>query len=298
MIIEREDVRCQVPGEAQLGEGPVWVARESALYWVDIKRWRIHRWTHETGMLAAWQAPFQIASLAPVRGGGFIAGTVRGFAFVDPEASQYDVIVRPEAEPAGNRFNDGKLDRRGQFWAGTMDDAERQATGALYLFRSAGQPLLVDSGYRVTNGPAFDRAGRRMYHSDSARQTIFQFEITDDGSVGAKRVFAQFESGQGYPDGMTVDCEDCLWVAFWDGWCVRRFSSDGAQIAEVRLPVARPTSCTFGGPRLETLFITSARVHLIDDDLDQQPLAGSLFAFEPGVQGIADTLFERKDLPA
>ena len=137
-----------------------------------------------------------------------------------------------------------------------------------------------------------------MYHSDSARQTIFQFEMNDDGGVGAKRVFAQFEAGEGYPDGMTVDCENCLWVAFWDGWCVRRFSPGGAQIAEVRLPVARPTSCAFGGPRLETLFITSARANLSDEQLDRQPLAGSLFAFEPAVNGIADTLFERKDLPA
>lgn len=298
MIIEREEVRCQVRVDSLLGEGPVWVAREAALYWVDIKRSRIYRWAHATEELSQWQAPFQVGSLAPVAGGGFIAGTVRGFAFVDPSADRYDVIIRPNSEPAGNRFNDGKLDRRGRFWAGTMDDSEQQATGALYLFRPADQPLLIDSGYRVTNGPTFDREGRRMYHSDSARQTIFEFDMNDDGGVGAKRVFAQFEGGDGYPDGMTVDCENCLWVAFWDGWCVRRFSPDGAQIAEVRLPVARPTSCAFGGPRLETLFITSARANLSDEQLDRQPLAGSLFAFEPAVQGIADTLFERKDLPA
>ena len=297
MIIEGAEVRCIVVGDAQLGEGPIWVASESALYWVDILRSRIYRWAQATGETQSWQAPFQVASLAPVAGGGFIAGTARGFAFVDPDADRYEVIVQPASEPAGNRFNDGKLDRRGRFWAGTMDNEEKEATGALYRFSSTGQPLLIDAGYRVTNGPAFDRAGRRMYHSDSARQTVFQFDLDDDGQVGSKGIFAQFETGQGYPDGMTVDSEDCLWVAFWDGWCVRRFSPDGAQIAEVRLSVARPTSCAFGGTDLGTLFITSARVRLGEDDLAEQPLAGSLFALEPGVRGIADTLFDRKELP-
>jgi sugar lactone lactonase YvrE len=298
MIIERERVRCHVVGDALLGEGPIWVPSEGSLYWVDIKGQRLFCWTAATGETESWVPPFQIASLAPVAGGGFIAGTVNGFAFVDPRAGHYDVIVRPPSEPTGNRFNDGKLDRRGRFWAGTMDDAERQATGSLYRFVPGAEPLLIDSGYRVTNCPAFNLAGTRMYHTDSGRQTIFRFDLDEQGDVTGKQVFAQFEGGHGYPDGMTVDAEDCLWVAFWDGWCLRRFAPTGNQIAEVAMPVARPTSCTFGGADLATLFVTSARVNLSEVKLSRQPLAGSIFALEPGVRGVADTPFDRKHLPS
>lgn len=291
-------MRCHVAGDALLGEGPVWVAHEGALYWVDIKGPRVFCWTEATGTTESWTPPFQIASLAPVAGGGFIAGTIRGFASIDPRAERYDVIVRPEHEAAGNRFNDGKLDRLGRFWAGTMDDAEREATGALYRFAGAQAPVAIDSGYRVTNGPAFNVAGTRMYHTDSARQTIFRFDLDARGEVTGKQVFAQFADGQGYPDGMTVDAEDCLWVAFWDGWCVRRFAPSGEQIGEIAMPVARPTSCVFGGSDLATLFVTSARVNLSEAELGTQPLAGSLFSIEPGVSGVADTPFDRKQLPS
>ena len=296
MIYERDDVRCLVEGDAQLGEGPVWVEREDALYWVDIVTSRIFRWLARSGETTCWHPPFQVASLAPVAGGGFIAGTARGFAFVDPASERYEVIARPAAEPAGNRFNDGKLDRSGRFWAGTMDDAEQEATGALYRFEPAAEPRLIEGGYRVTNGPAFDLAGHRMYHTDTARQSISMFDLGEDGEVANKRLFARFEPSQGYPDGMTIDGEDCLWVAFWDGWCLRRFSPDGEQIAEVPLPVGRPTSCVFGGADLATLFITTARVKLSDGDLAGQPLAGSIFALESGVRGVADTLFDPRHL--
>jgi sugar lactone lactonase YvrE len=297
MIIERDRVRCLVAGDALLGEGPVWAASEGALYWVDIKGQQLFCWHEATGQAESWSPPFQVASLAPVSGGGFIAGTVHGFAYVDPRAGRYEPIVRPDDEPAGNRFNDGKLDRQGRFWAGTMDDAEQEATGALYRHDPAGSPLQVERDYRVTNGPAFSVGGDRMYHTDSARQTIYCFDLDTDGSATGKQIFANFGDSHGYPDGMTVDAEDCLWVAFWDGWCVRRFAPSGEQLIEVAMPVARPTSCTFGGSDLGTLFVTSARIHLSEDELAAQPMAGSLFAFEPGVRGIADTPFNRKHLP-
>lgn len=298
MTIERDRVRCHVVGDSLLGEGPVWVVREGALYWVDIKCQRLFCWTEATGETESWTPPFQIASLAPIAGGGFIAGTIKGFAYIDPRAGRYDVVVRPLEEPTGNRFNDGKLDRLGRFWAGTMDDAEQEASGALYRFAPGQEPVQIDSGYRVTNGPAFNLAGTRMYHTDSGRQTIFRFDLEARGEVSGKQVFAQFEEGHGYPDGMTVDAEDCLWVAFWDGWCLRRFAPSGEQIGEIAMPVARPTSCTFGGSDLSTLFVTSARLNLTADELAKQPLAGSLFALEPGADGVADTPFDRKHLPS
>ena len=276
---------------ALLGEGPVWVAREGALYWVDIKGPAIFRWTEATGSTQYWTPPFRVGSLAPRAAGGFVAGTEHGFAIVDPDADRYELLHDPEPEFPRNRFNDGKLDRHGRFWAGTMDDDQVHARGALYRLDPDLGSTRIDEGYQVTNGPAFDRDGTTMFHNDSAARTIYAFDLAPDGGAHGKREFARFAEHEGYPDGMTVDAEGCLWVACWDAWCVRRFAPDGTRQGEVRLPVERPTSCAFGGAQLERLFVTSARIGLDDAALARQPAAGDLFALDVGVRGIADTLF-------
>lgn len=284
-------VQCVADVGAVLGEGPVWVASENALYWVDIKGLAIFR-LDSAGDVQQWHTPFRIASLAPRRGGGFIAGTDRGFATVDLDAMRFDPIVHPEPDRTTNQFNDGKLDRQGRFWAGTMDDDERAATGALYCLSTNQSWRRADDGYRVTNGPAFDRSGRLMYHNDSALRTTYVFDLDEDGRATDRRVFANYGPGDGYPDGMTVDAEDCLWIAFWDGWCVRRYSPAGECLAKITLPVQKPTSCAFGGPGLDRLYVTSASVGLSVRDRAEQPCAGGLFMLELGCSGIADTLFE------
>jgi sugar lactone lactonase YvrE len=149
----------------------------------------------------------------------------------------------------------------------------------------------VDDGYRVTNGPAFSPDGRIMYHSDSARQVIYAFDLDEDGNAAKKREFARFGEGDGYPDGMTVDSEGCLWSAFWDGWCVRRFSPDGECIRKIDVPVQKPTSCAFGGPALDRLYVTSASIGLDEKALAMQPCAGGLFLLEPGAGGVAEVPF-------
>jgi len=143
----------------------------------------------------------------------------------------------------------------------------------------------------VTNGPAFSRDGGTMYHTDSARQTVYAFDLAEDASASNRRVHLQFGEGDGYPDGMTVDAEDCLWIAFWDGWCVRRFSPAGERLAELRVPAQRPTSCAFGGPDLDQLFITTASRDLTAEERAGQPCAGGLFMTSPGVTGLAEPLF-------
>jgi sugar lactone lactonase YvrE len=257
---------------------------------VDIKGRRIFRRSAE-GALTEWATPLRVGSLAPREEGGFVAGTEHGFAFVDPEADRYDVLIDPERDRTTNRFNDGKLDRRGCFWAGTMDDEEKTATGALYRLCARLDPVRVDDGYKVTNGPAFSRDGRTMYHNDSALQITYAFDLDESGDASNRRVFARFGKGEGYPDGMTVDAEGCLWIAFWDGWCLRRLSPDGECIATVDVPVQRPTSCAFGGAGLGELFVTSARIGLDEAALADQPLAGGLFLLDPGVRGLADGAF-------
>lgn len=289
MECDRE-ARCVADVRAVLGEGPVWVEREQAIYWLDIKGRKILRLL-ETGELTQWETPLRVGSIAPRLGGGFIAGTEEGFAEIDLDDGRFQVFHNPEGHLPGNRFNDGKTDRLGRFWAGTMDDKETQAVGSLYRLDADRSCHRIDEGYRVTNGPAFDPSGTLMYHNDSARRVIYAFELSVDGEPGERRILARFGEGDGYPDGMTVDSQGCLWVAFWDGWCIRRLSPGGEVMETLDLPVQRPTSCAFGGPELDRLYVTSATIGLDKDALEMQPCAGGLFLLEAGARGVPQVPF-------
>lgn len=275
------DVRCT------LGEGPIWDARAGVVWFVDIERSQVHRFDPTTGARAIWTAPCRVGSIAVRARGGFVAGTQDGFALVDPDAGTFEVIDHPEAHLPDNRFNDGKADPHGTFWAGTMDDRKLDRTGVLYALHADRSWAAIDLGYRITNGPAFSPDGRTLYHTDTLDQTTFAFDLTGDGSIANRRVFRDWRDVRGKPDGVTTDCEGHLWVAFWGGWCVRRVAPDGTIVGEHPLPVSNVTSAAFGGPDLDRLFVTSARAELSDDELAEQPLAGGLFEIvAPGVRGL------------
>src|ERR1051325_2047584 len=248
---------CVADVKAVLGEGPIWIGREEALYWVDIPEQRLFRWSEAEGVRIR-ELGAHLCSLAPRQAGGFIGAGYDGFVEIETETGSITKLGNPEPELATNRFNDGKVDREGRFWAGTMDRFEREASGSLYRLDPDLAVTRIDSGYRVTNGPAFSLDGRTMYHSDSALGRIYAFDLAADGRASNRRVFAEFGEADGYPDGMTVDSDDCLWVAFWDGWCVRRLSPAGERLQQLPVPVQRPTSCMFGGAGLDRLFVTSA----------------------------------------
>lgn len=283
-------IRLAADVQALLGEGPLWVEREAALYWVDIKGRRILR-LDESG-LRQWSTSMRVGSIAPRADGGFIAGTDEGlFALELADEAVFTPIGNPEANLPDNRFNDGKVDRHGHFWAGTMDDTEKASVGSLYRVGPDRRWVKADEGYAVTNGPAFNRAGDILYHTDSARRTIYRFALSPGGDLGPRETFLRFTGDEGYPDGMTVDAEDCLWVAFWDGWAVRRFSPAGEELAKIDVPAQRPTSVAFGGRALDRLYITSARIGLDEAALAAQPVAGGLFMCQPGISGIAEAPF-------
>jgi xylono-1,5-lactonase len=283
-------VECVADVRATLGEGPVWVAAERALYWVDINGRMIFRLS-EAGERREWPTPMRVGSIAPRAGGGFIAGTDQGIALIDLEQDGFEVVANPEQHLPHNRFNDGKIDRRGRFWAGTMDDRERGSAGTLYRIDPDRACTAIDGGYGITNGPAFSPDGRRMYHSDTLRQVTYAFDLDPDGTASSRRVFRQFGKADGHPDGMTVDAEGGLWIAFWGGWCVRRFSPDGQTLRTIELPIEQPSSCAFGGPGLDRLYVTSATKSLDPAALAMQPNAGGLFMLIPGVGGIPDLPF-------
>ena len=287
---QQQSVRCIADVGANVGEGPVWVEREQALYWVDNKGSRVFR-LHQGGKLESFDMPLQVCCIAPKQSGGFIAGTDQGFASIDFEADSIEMIANPEEDIPGNRLNDGKTDAQGRFWAGTMDNSEKAKRGSLYRLDPDLKWTRADSGYHVTNGPAFDPSRGRMYHTDSAPRTIYLFDLAGSGEASNKRVFIQFGEDDGHPDGMTVDSDGNLWVCFWDGWCIRRFSPDGDVIETIDMPVQRPTSCCFGGPQLDQMYVTSARLGIEEDSLAMQPCAGGLFLLQTGARGLAQVPF-------
>ena len=284
-------IECIWPVGASLGEGPVWDEGERALYFVDIKRPAVYRFDPRSGDRQSWPMPEPIGCIARRRRGGFVAGLKSGFAFLDLGRGTIERIGNPDPGHRDNRFNDGKCDTHGRFWAGTMDDRERSPTGWLYRLDADLSWRRMDGGYVVTNGPAFSPDGRIIYHTDTTGRTVYAFDVDADGVLANKRIFVRFAADDGYPDGMTIDADGHLWVAHWGGWRLTRFAPHGAVDRVVALPVAQVTSCAFGGPGFETLFVTTASIGLDEAARGAQPLAGGLFALRPGVRGLAAHAF-------
>ena len=277
---------------AVLGEGPIWVEAENAVYWVDIMSNKVHRYALADGAKTSWTFDFAVTSLNPRRDGGFIGTIYDGFAYIDFDVLSAQPIALPEADMPGNRFNDGKVDNSGRYWAGTMDIAQVGASGSLYRLDADLSAQPVDSDYIICNGPTFSLDNSIIYHTDSMKRTIYALDIGPGGELSNKRVFTQFTGDdEGVPDGMTVDSEDCIWVAHFGGARLTRYSPAAEILEVVPLPAPNITSCTFAGATLDTLYITSASTFMSDDELAQYPLAGSLFSFQPGVKGTPTPLF-------
>ncbi|HWA30018.1 MAG TPA: SMP-30/gluconolactonase/LRE family protein [Rhizomicrobium sp.] len=270
---------------AELGEGPIWSARENALWFVDIKKKRIHRFDPEKRELQSWNAPAPPGFIAPLAGGGFIAGLKTGLHSFDPKTGTFTSRHAVEPHKPGNRLNDACVDAHGHLWFGSMDDGEEMASGCLYRLEKNG-PRAMDPGYIITNGPAFSPDGRTLYHTDTLERVIHAFDCGHDGGIANKRVFARIEDGAGYPDGPTVDSEGCVWTGLFGGWSVRRYSPQGALLMEVRFPCANITKIAFGGHDLRTVYATTAWKGLSAKDRAAQPLAGDLFHFAVDVPGL------------
>jgi sugar lactone lactonase YvrE len=286
-------VTCLWEAHAELGEGPVWVAAEQALYWVDIKGGSVHRFDPASGDQNTWRPPVAPCSLQATEAGGFVGAFRTGFAavaFVGHDV-RLEWLSQPEPDRPGNRFNDGKIDPAGRFWAGSMDDAEKAATGALYCLGPDLHCRRMDDGYVITNGPAFSLDGSRLYHTDTLGRVIYQFDLATDGTISGKRRFVEIPADAGCPDGMCVDAEDGLWVAHFGGARLSRYDPHGRQSDRIDLPVSQVTSCAFGGAEYRDLFITTAAVGLSPEQQRAEPLAGGLFHCRPGVAGIAAGLF-------
>ena len=286
------NVECVWEIDALLGEGPLWVKREQAVYWVDIFNNHVHRYRLADGDRKTWMFDDIITSLSAREQGGFI-GTIRdGYALIDLESRSVEPLQLPESDMPNNRFNDGKVDAQGRYWAGTMDIGQTAESGVLYRLNTDLSLDKMDENYIITNGPAFSKNGETLYHTDSIKREIYAFDLSPTGAVSNKRSFIQFEDeNDGVPDGMTVDSEDCIWVCHFGGSRITRYSPEGEMVQVIPMPVPNITSCTFAGDNLDTLFITTAQTAIAEEDLSKYPLAGSLFSFKPGVQGLPTPLF-------
>lgn len=279
--------QCVWNAHAMLGEGPLWSSREQALYWVDILGKRLHRHALD-GEQRSWQFDEEISSLAEREDHAGLVVTLRhGFAFFDPKTERLERLAEPEAHLPGNRFNDGKCDGAGRFWAGSVEFGCKEPVGALYCLAPDLACARMDSGYVVTNGPAWSLDHKTMYHNDSDKGCVYAFDFDlESGAISRKRVFLQFSEQDGSPDGMTIDAEGGLWIAQWGAGKLTRRDADGTVLQTVALPCSHVTSCAFGGPDLKTLFITTARVGLSEQQLESEALAGGLFMIRLDVAGL------------
>lgn len=264
-----------------LGEGTLWSARENAVYWTDILAPALNRLSLDDGRIERWAMPEPIGWIAERKAGGFVAGFQSGFAQVTLDPLVITPIGDPEPHLPGSRMNDGKADASGAIWCGTMDMAQEQDVGALYRLDPDGSWTVMDSGYGVTNGPAFSPCGQWLYHSDTARRVMYRFTRTADGGLGDRQPFIRFSEADGYPDGMTVDAQGHLWVAHWGGGRVSRFTPDGRLDRSIALPARQVTNICFAGPDLDRMFVSSAAIGLPESEYD-----GALFELSPGVRGL------------
>jgi xylono-1,5-lactonase len=279
--------RLLLDAKANLGEGPLWSARDQAIYWTDIKVKKLNRYRLTDGTAQSWDMPDMVGWAVERRDKpGFVAGLAHAIVEVTLDPFTVTPRCQIEADKPANRLNDAKVDPQGRIWFGTMHNPEQESSGAFYRLESDFSVHRVDDGYIVANGPTFSPDGRIVYHTDSSTREIYRLDVRADGSLAGKRVFARFSDEEGYPDGMTTDREGCLWVAHWAGWRITRFRPDGTRDRIIRFPVSQVTSCTFGGDGLDRMFVTSARIGLSDTQLAREPLAGGLFEIDPGVVGL------------
>ena len=277
------------------GESPVWSTTQQALYWVDIPAKRLHRWSPADGKEQSWQASQMLACIAQAGDGHWIAAMENGLFAITPHADgslDSRLLASVTHAQPGMRFNDGRCDRQGRFWAGTMlmDMAAGAPVGAMYRY-NAGQtePLTAQlQGFIVPNGLAFSPDGNTLYLSDSHPdvQKIWAFDYdTDSGTPHNRRLFVDMTQHPGRPDGAAVDADGCYWICGNDAGLIHRFTPEGKLDRSLAVPVKKPAMCAFGGADLDTLFVTSIRPA---GDLADQPLAGGVFALRPGVKGLPE----------
>jgi sugar lactone lactonase YvrE len=283
---------CALDIKASLGECPVWSVDEQALYWVDINAPSLNRFDPATGLNTAWPMPQSIGCFALRKQGGFVVALRDGIWLASRNGALERKVADAPYDTAHHRFNDGRADARGRFWAGSMNENRDGSTAVLYRFGPDIRLTPVVRNVTICNGLAFSPDGRTMYHADTPTLEVdaYDFDI-DAGTVANRRVFARFTGATDRPDGGAVDSEGFYWSAFYRGGKVVRLSPQGERVAEYAVPAMCPTMCAFGGLDLKTLYVTSARQMREPDELVRLPLSGGIFAMRVDTPGMPEPKF-------
>lgn len=281
-----EEIELVVDAKATVGEGPVW--HDGAVWWVDIVAGEVHRYDPATGGDETFELGQEVGALVPRASGGFVLAVRDGFAAWDGPGAALELLAPVERDNPDNRMNDGKCDRAGRFWASTMEHGGKEGQGSLYRLDP---DLTVTShldGLAIGNGLAWSADDERLYYIDSLTGGIdvLDFDL-EAGRIANRTQLVKIGADQGLPDGMTIDSEGCLWVAMFNGGCVRRYTPAGSLDRTIELPVTNVTCCAFGGDDLGDLYITTATNGLDEEQLAAEPQAGGLFVTRPGATGTA-----------
>jgi sugar lactone lactonase YvrE len=294
LAITGGDIRCVLPWDATVGESPVWHPREQSLYWVDIQQKKIHRFHPGSGVNETFSLPEIVTCIALRHAGGLVLTLKKHFATYQPKTGELDLLGDVERGLPNNRFNDGKCDPQGRFWAGTMDAINWSAPAGTLFRMDAGKNIApMQRNVICSNGSGWSPDGRTMYFTESFRYSIFAYDFEPEkGEISGRRLFVTLDrNGGGFPDGMTVDAEGFVWSNVVGLGQIRRYDPQGKLERFVQLPVPRATDCTFGGQDLKTLYVTSARETMTPKQLAAAPLSGSLFAIDCESRGLPSTPF-------
>ncbi len=277
-----------LPARNKLGEGPVWSIDEQALYWVDIEDNSYSRLDPVSGTRDTVRVGVPIGVLALRASGGLVMATKQGFAFWDTEQKALTSIANPEEGKPHMRFNDGAVDCRGRFWAGSMSEAaDPPPEGTLYRLDPDGSVHSMITGVSTPNGIGWSPDNTIMYFTDSPVRIIYAYDFdAESGNITNRRTLVSLPGAVYQPDGLAVDSEGFIWSACWDGAKIVRYDPAGKVEREVEIPALRPTSCVFGGPALDELYITSSRADLSGEELSNRPFSGDLFRLKTGIKGL------------
>ncbi|WP_249673756.1 6-deoxy-6-sulfogluconolactonase [Pseudomonas abieticivorans] len=287
-----QTVQCVVSQVSELGECPVWSVREQVLYWADILGRQLHRLDPQTGAVASLALPEDLGCFGLREQGGFIVALRSGIFLLDRQGVLGQKLADNPCGAANSRFNDGRVDPWGRFWAGTIWQPRDRNGGVLMRVDEHGQAQVMAEDVMVSNGLAFSPDRHWAYHSDTPNHVLYRYPLDAMGQPGSRQTVRTFERGAGgRPDGAAFDSQGCYWSAQFDGGRILRLAADGTPLAEIAVPTRWPTMVAFGGPDLRTLYITSSRENRSAQDLAHWPLSGCVFAVRVDVPGCAEPMF-------
>ena len=290
---QKHEVKLTHKIKAKLGEGAFWDNRDQRLFWVDIIGLKVHIYDPETRINKSFPTPSMVGTVVPGNNDKAVIALVDGIYILNTLDGEISLLSDVEADMTYNRFNDGKCDPNGNLWVGSMHFDQSLPKANLYKVDGKGNAVKMLDSITISNGIVWTKDSRTMYYIDTPTGQIRAYDFdADNSSISNERIAVEVPVGLGFPDGMTIDEEDKLWVGLWNGNAVARFDPvSGKLMSKIEVPAHNVTSCSFGGSDFETLYITTSSLDMTEEEQARYPLAGSLFEVKPGVKGVAGNFF-------